>query len=78
MRAVICRAFNDIDDLEIGEMPTPELTPDGVRVGIEAAGLNFPDVLMIQGKYQVKPRRPSFPAWKVPAPSSRWAPRCAT
>lgn len=61
MRAVICREFKDIDDLAIGEMPTPELTPDGVRVGIKAAGLNFPDVLMIQGKYQVKPPTPFVP-----------------
>jgi NADPH:quinone reductase len=61
MRAVICREFKDIDDLAIGEMPAPELTPDGVRVGIKAAGLNFPDVLMIQGKYQVKPPTPFVP-----------------
>jgi len=61
MRAVICREFKDIDDLEIGEMPAPALTPDGVRVGIKAAGLNFPDVLMIQGKYQVKPPTPFVP-----------------
>jgi NADPH:quinone reductase len=61
MRAVICREFKDIDDLAIGDMPAPELTPDGVRVGIKAAGLNFPDVLMIQGKYQVKPTTPFIP-----------------
>ena len=61
MRAVICNAFGEIDDLEIGERPAPPLAPDQVRIRVAAAGLNFPDVLMIQGKYQVKPPTPFVP-----------------
>jgi NADPH:quinone reductase len=61
MRAVVCREFKDIDDLEIGQLEPQPLTPDGVRIQVGAAGLNFPDVLMIQGKYQVKPPPPFVP-----------------
>jgi NADPH:quinone reductase len=61
MRAVICREFKDIADLEIGAFEPKPLTPDGVRIKVGAAGLNFPDVLVIQGKYQVKPPLPFVP-----------------
>src|ERR1044071_4755090 len=61
MRAVLCRGFKDIDDLEIGTLPSPPLPADGVRLHIAAAGLTSPDVLMIQGKYQVKPNLPFVP-----------------
>jgi len=61
MHAVLCRAFRDIDDLEWGECAAPALQPDQVRIKVAAAGLNFPDVLMIQGKYQVKPTPPFVP-----------------
>lgn len=58
MRAVICRAYGEPESLEVGELPSPALTPDGVRIRIRAVGLNFPDILSVQGRYQ----------WKYPFP----------
>jgi NADPH2:quinone reductase len=41
--------------------PTPEPGPGEVRVAIKAASLNFPDLLIVQGKYQMKPPLPFVP-----------------
>ncbi len=43
------------------ELPTPEPGPGQVRIAIEAASLNFPDLLMVQNKYQMKPPLPFVP-----------------
>ncbi len=61
MRALICREYGPPESLELGELPEPELAPDGVRIAIAAAGLNFPDSLMIEGKYQFKSPFPFAP-----------------
>jgi len=61
MHAVLCNAFSSIEDLAWGERAGAPLAPDQVRIQVAAAGLNFPDVLMIQGKYQVKPPLPFVP-----------------
>ncbi len=61
MKAVLCRKYGEPDDLEVGEIDPPALTPDGVRVQVDAAALNFPDILMVQGKYQYKPDFPFSP-----------------
>ncbi len=61
MKAVICRDFGAIEDLEIGELDPPPLTEDGVRIAVKAAALNFPDILMVEGKYQYKPDFPFAP-----------------
>src|SRR3546814_3308171 len=42
-------------------LPLPALGPKDVRIKVHAAGLNFPDTLMIAGKYQVKPAFPFAP-----------------
>ena len=44
----------------IEEFDLPQPGPGHARVRVEAAGVNFPDTLMVQGKYQVKPDYPSF------------------
>ena len=46
------------DVLTFGEMPTPTAGPGEVRVKVEAASLNFPDLLMVKGQYQFKPDPP--------------------
>ena len=61
MKAVLCRRYGEPEDLEVGETDPPALTPDGVRVRVDAAALNFPDILMVQGKYQYKPDFPFSP-----------------
>ena len=49
------------DALDWRESPTPEPKPGAVRVAIRAASLNFPDLLIVQGKYQMKPPLPFVP-----------------
>ncbi len=49
------------DALEWGEAPDPECPADGVVVRVAAAAVNFPDLLMIAGKYQVRPPIPFVP-----------------
>lgn len=61
MKAVICRAFGTPESLTLEELPTPTLTPDQVLVKVVAAGVNFPDVLMVAGKYQSLPPFPFTP-----------------
>ena len=65
MRAVICRSLGSIDNLEVAEMPSPVLGSGEVRIGVKAAGINFPDILMVEGKYQVKPELPFIPGLEV-------------
>jgi NADPH:quinone reductase len=61
MQALICSEFCEPLDLTIGDLPSPDLPTDSVRVHVHAAALNFPDFLMVQGKYQYKPPFPFSP-----------------
>ena len=61
MRAILCREFGDPSILEPGEIAEPEIQPGVVKIQIHSAGLNFPDTLMISGKYQSKPPFPFAP-----------------
>ena len=61
MRALLCRELGGVDALEIGELPAPALAAGQVRIGVKASGVNFPDILMTEGKYQVKPDLPFVP-----------------
>ena len=60
-RAVVCRHLGPPEGLRLECMPRPVLPEGHVRIAIRAAGLNFPDVLMIQGLYQFKPDLPFVP-----------------
>ena len=61
MKAVLCKAFGPPESLVVEEVPAPAMRENGVRVRVHAAGVNFPDVLIIQGKYQYKPDFPFSP-----------------
>src|SRR3954452_1342617 len=61
VRAVVCRALGAPEKLQLEEFPSRDLKPDEVRVAIRAAGLNFPDILMAAGEYQLKPPLPFTP-----------------
>jgi NADPH2:quinone reductase len=61
MRAVVCKAFDGWKKLELGEMPDPVAKPGQVVVDVHAAGLNFPDLLLVSGQYQMKPELPFVP-----------------
>jgi len=61
MRALVCRAFGPAEQLVIEERPVPRPGPGEVRIRVRAAGLNFPDHLVILGQYQVKSQPPFVP-----------------
>ena len=61
MKAVICREFAPVDALEIGAFAAPAVAPGALLIDVQAAGVNFPDGLMVQGKYQTKPPVPFVP-----------------
>lgn len=65
MRAVVCERWGGPDELRVAELTLPEPGPGEVKVRVQAAGVNFPDVLIIQGKYQVKPDLPFTPGAEV-------------
>ncbi len=61
MQAWFCETFDGPEALVWKEAPTPEPGKGEVRVAIHAASLNFPDLLIVQGKYQMRPPLPFVP-----------------
>jgi NADPH2:quinone reductase len=61
MKAIVCKAWGPPDDLELQDLPDLVPGPGEVAIDVRAAGVNFPDVLTVQGKYQVKPPLPFTP-----------------
>ena len=61
MKAIVCEEFGPTDSLVYKEIDTPEPGKGEIRVKVKAAGVNFPDGLLVQGLYQVKPERPFIP-----------------
>lgn len=61
MRAVLCQSYGPPENLNLLDIPAPEPKPDQVVVDVHSAALNFPDVLMVEGKYQVRPEFPFAP-----------------
>jgi NADPH2:quinone reductase len=61
MKAIVCKAWGPPEDLLLEELPDLVPGPGEVAVAVKAAGVNFPDVLTIQGKYQVRPDLPFTP-----------------
>jgi len=61
MKSLLCKAFGPIEALEVAETAVPEPAPRQVRIDVKAASLNYPDALMVQGLYQVKPPLPFAP-----------------
>ncbi len=65
MKAVLCKAFGPPESLVLEEVPSLVAGPGQVRVRAHAAGVNFPDTLIIEGKYQYKPDFPFSPGGEV-------------
>ena len=61
MKALVCKEFGPAKNLKVEEMPEPVLNDDEVNIKVHAAGVNFPDILMVEGKYQFKPNFPFAP-----------------
>jgi NADPH2:quinone reductase len=59
MKALLCTSLNgDLDSLALVDMNLGDLEPDTVRIRVHAASVNFPDLLMTEGKYQFRPEPP--------------------
>ena len=58
MRALLSREPGGPETLKVEEVPDPQAGPGGLLVRIRAAAINYPDVLIIEDKYQLKPSRP--------------------
>ncbi|MXV20420.1 NADPH:quinone oxidoreductase family protein [Deinococcus xianganensis] len=61
MRALTCTAFDEPETLTVTEQPTPTPGPGEILIRVQAASVNYPDALMVQGKYQVRPPLPFTP-----------------
>ena len=61
MKAVLCKQYGPPESLTFEELPSPKAGPGEVVVAVKAASVNFPDVLIIQNKYQFKPPLPFSP-----------------
>lgn len=61
MKAIVCRNFGSVDQLDYTEIPARPLLPHEVRVRVHAAGVNFPDSLKVEGLHQIKPPLPWVP-----------------
>jgi len=65
MKAVLCKAYGPPESLVVEDIESPSPGPGEVVIAVKAAGVNFPDVLIIQNKYQIKPPLPFSPGSEV-------------
>jgi len=65
MKAVLCKAFGAIKNLVIEEVAPLKPNNEEVIIHVKACGLNFPDTLIVQGKYQFKPDFPFSPGGEI-------------
>lgn len=64
-RAAICTALDGPASVTIGQLESRPLRPGEARIAVKAAGLNFPDLLMTQGRYQFRPDPPFVPGMEL-------------
>lgn len=66
MRALVCHALSDdFSGVEVREIAVPEPGPGQVRIKVRATSINFPDLLLCQGKYQLKLEPPFTPGMDI-------------
>lgn len=65
MRAVVCRELGPLENLTLEDQPDPEPGPGQVVVDVKAAGVNYVDGLICQGRYQIKPQTPFVPGSEI-------------
>lgn len=76
MQAVLCKQYGPPQALVVEEVESRELRAGEVRVRVEACGVNFPDNLIIEGKYQYKPDPPFSPGGEVAGQVIETGPDC--
>lgn len=65
MKALLCHDFGAPEDLRLEQIERPQIKKDQVLIKVDACGVNFPDSLIIQNKYQFKPELPFSPGGEV-------------
>jgi len=65
MKALLCKEHGPAESLVVEDVPAPALGAGEVRIRVRAAGVNYPDNLMIAGKYQVQPPLPFSPGFEL-------------
>jgi len=65
MKALLSQAPGGPETLRLDEIPEPQTGPGGLLVRVRAAAINYPDVLIIEDKYQLKPARPFAPGGEI-------------
>ena len=65
MKALLCRELGPVDALEMGERESPRPGPGELKIAVRACGINFADVLVVQGLYQERPALPFSPGMEV-------------
>ena len=65
MKAIVCNNFGPIKNIEYKEVDEPILNEDSILIRVKSVGVNFPDGLLVQGKYQLKPETPFIPGMEV-------------
>ena len=58
MRALSCHQFGPEENLKLSNIQTPNVMAGMVLISVQAAAINFPDLLCVQGNYQIKPELP--------------------
>jgi NADPH2:quinone reductase len=61
MRAVVCRAWGEVEDLKVEEVAPPVPGPGEVLIDVKATAVNYADALLVAGRYQTKPALPFSP-----------------
>ena len=61
MRAVICRAWGEVETLKLEDVPSPVAQPGEILIDVAATGVNYADALMVAGRYQTRPDFPFSP-----------------
>lgn len=61
MKAVVARNFGPVENVELVDLPDPVAAPGEVVIDVAAAEVNYPDLLVIEGRYQIKPPLPFSP-----------------
>ncbi len=65
MKAVLCKNWGPPDSLVVEDVPSPAPGKGQLLVSVKASGVNFPDVLLIQNKYQFRPELPFSPGSEI-------------
>jgi len=65
VKAILCKAYGPPSSLVLADLPAPPPKAGEIAIDVKAAGVNFPDVLIVQGKYQFKPEPPFSPGAEV-------------